>query len=205
VGEAVADARNRFDRWAVRYERDPVSRWLAGLQHEALDALRVGSDDGLLDVGCGTGAAVRTAAPLVGRAVGVDLSEGMIDRARELAADLPGVTFERAESSDLPFEDGEFTAVLCTTSFHHYPDPGASVIEMARVLAAGGRIVIGDAVSDHPIARLVDVLNRRFDPSHVRMYRVGELSELLHAAGFEGVEARRLLGGGYAMVRARLP
>ena len=74
-----ARSRRHFDRWAGRYERDPASRWLATIQSAALDALELGRTDRLLDVGCGTGAAVRRAAPLTERAVGLDLSR-MLDR-----------------------------------------------------------------------------------------------------------------------------
>jgi len=202
---AAVDSRRRFDLWARRYEEDPVSRWLAGLQREALDALELRPGDRFLDVGCGTGAAVREAASVTERAVGVDLSEVMIERAREKAGDLPNVAFEVADAGRLPFQDGEFTAVLCTTSFHHYPDPQAAVREMARVLASGGRLVVGDGVTDRVVARAVDWLNRRFDSGHVRMYRVAELARFLQAAGFEDAAAKRLVGGGYAMVRARNP
>jgi ubiquinone/menaquinone biosynthesis C-methylase UbiE len=56
-------SRRHFDRWAGRYEQDPISRWLAGRQEDALEALDLHDDDRVLDVGCGTGAAVRHAAP----------------------------------------------------------------------------------------------------------------------------------------------
>src|SRR5438132_527092 len=94
---AVTDAGRRFDRWAQRYEEDPVSRWLAGLQQQALDALQLTATDRLLDVGCGTGAAVRRSAEMVQCAIGVDLSEAMIERARTLAGDLPTVSFDVAD------------------------------------------------------------------------------------------------------------
>ena len=140
-------------------------------------------------------------AEIVERAVGVDLSEAMIERARMLAGDLPNVSFEVADAGKLLFEDGEFTTVLCTTSFHHYPDPEAAAREMARVLAPDGRIAIGDGVTDRILARVVDGLNRAFDSGHVRMYRVAELAGFLHLAGFRKVAWKRLVRGGYAIVR----
>jgi SAM-dependent methyltransferase len=201
----TVDGRKRFDRWAGRYEDDPVSRWLAGLQWHALEALDLVSGDRLLDVGCGTGAGLRRAAEVVERAAGVDLSEAMIERARTLADGLPNVSFEVADAARLPFEDGEFTALLSTTSFHHYRDPEGAVQEMARVLAPGGRVAIGDGITDLVVARAIDALNRRFDSAHVRMYRTEEFARFLHGAGFVDVAAKRLVGGGYAIVRARKP
>jgi ubiquinone/menaquinone biosynthesis C-methylase UbiE len=194
-------ARRRFDRWAARYERDRRSRFNAGPQREALAVLDVRARDRFLDVGCGTGAAVRGAAAVAARAVGVDLSERMVERARELATE--GGEFVVADSEDLPFADGEFTAVLCTASFHHYPDPHRALAEMARVLEPGGRVVIGDGTSDLLAARLADGILRRVDRSHVRLYRTAELRALLAGAGFSDVDVRKTMGGGWAIASAR--
>jgi ubiquinone/menaquinone biosynthesis C-methylase UbiE len=196
-------SRRHFDRWASRYEEDRTSRWLAGLQDEALEALELTAGDRLLDIGCGTGAAVREAASTVDRAVGVDLSPAMIARARELATDLPNVEFREADSERLPFRDGAFTAILCTTSFHHYPDPDRATREMARVLAAGGRVVIGDGCSDRLAARILDLGLRTFQRSHVHFYRSRELEAFLARAGFSHRSSRPLFKGGYAIVTAR--
>ena len=195
-------ARRRFDRWAPTYEADRRSRKLLEIQAEALEALHLGSDDELLDVGCGTGAAVRRASPLVRRAVGIDLSPAMIARARELAADLPNVLFIEGESRELPFADREFTAVLCTSSLHHHPQPAVAVKEMSRVLAPGGRLVIGDPCADLPAARVVDVFLRLLESGHVRMYRSEELAAFVYGAGLGEAKVRKLWNGGYALVRA---
>ena len=72
--ERKAAARRKFDRWAGSYERDRRSRFNARRQREALAALELGRDDRLLDVGCGSGAAVRAAAETAQRSVGVDIS-----------------------------------------------------------------------------------------------------------------------------------
>src|SRR5437016_5912604 len=79
------------------------------------------------------------AADIVQEAVGVDVSLGMLTQARSLARGLSNVRFVEADSGRLPFEEQHFTALLCTTSFHHYSDPASAVREMARVLGRGGR------------------------------------------------------------------
>jgi len=199
----VEAARRHFDRWAGRYEDDPVSRWLAELQREAMAALALGSADRFLDVGCGTGVAVRAAAATVSRAVGVDVSPQMIREARARSDGLANVAFVEGESGALPFDDGTFTALLCSTAFHHYPDPERAVREMARVLAPGGRIVIGDGSTDAPLARVLDLALRTFEHGHVRLYRSEELARFLYRAGFSAAARRSLLRGGYMIVRAR--
>jgi ubiquinone/menaquinone biosynthesis C-methylase UbiE len=198
-------ARRWFDRRAARYGTGRGSGWLAMVQGEAFGALELRAGDRLLDVGCGPGAAVLQAAPLVERAVGVDLSEQMIQRARKAAGDVANVEFRVADSELLPFEDDAFTAVLCSTSFHHYPNPGRAVREMARVLVPDGRFVLADASADLRAARVADVFLRRLEPGHVRLYRSTELAAFVQDAGFVRARMRRLSGGGYVIVAARRP
>jgi ubiquinone/menaquinone biosynthesis C-methylase UbiE len=204
MSDARTDAaRTHFDRWSRSYERDRVSRWLAQLQSEALAELELVAEDTLLDIGCGTGAAVRQAGGTVRRAVGVDLSPAMIARARELAAGLDNVSFQEGDvGSSLPFADGEFTAVLCTTAFHHFARPLETIAEIARVLAPGGRLVIGDANRDHLAVRVLDVLLRLFQRSHVGFRSPAQISADLRAARFARVRVKTTLNGGYALVRA---
>jgi ubiquinone/menaquinone biosynthesis C-methylase UbiE len=194
-------ARRWFDRRAGSYESGATSRWRDPVQRASLAALEIKSQDRLLDVGCGTGAASRAAATTAESVVGVDLSPEMIRQAIDLADGIENVRFEVADSEQLPFGDGEVTTVLCSNSFHHYPNPVLAVREMARVLAAGGRLVIGDACADLATARIADFLLRRFEPGHVRLYRSRELGSFLHRAGLTEVAVRRLSGGGFAIVR----
>jgi ubiquinone/menaquinone biosynthesis C-methylase UbiE len=194
-----------FDQWATSYEEDATSRWLATLQDAAVEALALEARDRLLDVGCGTGAAVRRAAPEVERAIGVDLSPAMVARARELAAGLENVEFQEGDSERLPFGDGEFTAILCTTSFHHYPGPQRAVSEMARVLAPGGRVVIGDGCSDGMPARALDLVLRTFQSSHVHFNRSRELEAFFRGAGLSPTTRRWLAGRSYVIMAAAKP
>ena len=196
-------SRRHFDRWSRTYERDPASRWLKEVQGEALAMLELTSSDVLLDAGCGTGAAVREAAPTVTRAVGFDLSPAMVAQARAFADGVSNVEFREGEASGrLPFEDGEFTAILCTTAFHHFPEPERAVREMARVLAPGGRVAIGDPDSDVLVVKLADLVLRRVQRSHVGFQGVRRLERLLAQAGLEAPSVRRVWRGTYAIVRA---
>jgi ubiquinone/menaquinone biosynthesis C-methylase UbiE len=155
----------------------------------------------VLDVGCGTGAGSRAAATVARSVVGIDLSPEMIDQAVRLADGIGNVRFEVADAEHLPFDDRAFTAVLCSNSFHHYPDPLQAVREMARVLAADGRLVIGDACADLTTARMADRVLRLVEPGHVRLYRSAELGSFLQRAGLARVMLRRLSEGGFAIVR----
>src|SRR5947207_15230148 len=93
-------SRRGFDEWAPSYEEDRRSRKIASMQLAAFEALELVAEDRLLDVGCGSGAAVRRAAAVAERAAGVDLSPGMITRAEELARGLDNVEFPVAERAE---------------------------------------------------------------------------------------------------------
>lgn len=201
-------ARTHFDSWSETYERDSAARWLREVQTEALAALALGRDDVLLDVGCGTGAAVRDAAPNVSRAVGLDLSPGMIAQARSRAqADgLTDVEFREGDvSGPLPFESGTFTALVCTTAFHHFPRPQDTIGEMSRVLAPGGRLVIADANRRHPAVFALDLVLRVTQPSHVGFRSPTRLMHDLAAAGLHRVTYCTIRWRSYAFVRAEKP
>jgi ubiquinone/menaquinone biosynthesis C-methylase UbiE len=200
-------SRRHFDRWAGIYSR---SLLLESLQRRALAELDLRSDDRVLDVACGAGKLVRAIAPQVERAVGVDLSPEMIERARQQTAADPTAPADRIDfvtgpSEDLPFADGEFTAVITTTAFHHFPDPAASVREMARVLAPGGRIVIGDSVRDTLPAKLGDAFLRRFERGHVGLQDEEGFERLLAEAGIEARSSRPVMLGLYAFTGGRKP
>jgi ubiquinone/menaquinone biosynthesis C-methylase UbiE len=196
-------ARRRFDRWAGRYGADRRSRRNAAPQRAALAALALGPGDRFLDVGCGSGDAVRAAAELGARAAGVDLAPLMVARARTLSAGLENVEFVVGDSEALPFERGAFSALLCSSSFHHYPAPERALAEMRRVVEPGGRLAIADPNADLLAVRVADRILRRRDRGHIQLYRRAELAALATAAGFERVVVRPLPTRGFMLLEAR--
>ena len=189
--DAAEAARRHFDEEAADYESVRRYRRLEEPRAVAAALLDPRPSDRLLDIGCGTGITVRSLASRVERAVGIDISPSMIEYAREQARGVDNVEFAVAESSELPFPDASLTAVLCTFSFHHYPQPEASVREMARVLVGGGRLVLADASSDHWTVRLADIVARQREPGHIRFYRSYELQRLLGQASFIDIGIHR--------------
>jgi ubiquinone/menaquinone biosynthesis C-methylase UbiE len=205
VREQKRSAGRWFERRAGAYEGGVTARWRDPVQRGAFDALELTANDRLLDVGCGTGQASRRAATVARSVVGVDLSAEMLREAARLAGDVDDVTFVRADAEVLPFADASFTAVLCTNSLHHYPDPARGLEEMARVLEPGGRVVVGDPCADVWTVRIADAFLRRFEPGHVRLYRSDEMASLLHGAGLTGVRVRRLFEGAMTIYSGSVP
>ena len=151
---------HRFSNWATVYEDDGLSRLLGRLGEHAVRSLDLNRSDRFLDVGCGSGAAVRRSASAVRLAVGVDECQAMIERARKLANPPSRARFLVGDVHHLPFDDGAFTALACTVASRHFADLDGAIGEMERVLAPGGRLCLIDLFSD-PAPRRRTRLTRR--------------------------------------------
>ena len=102
--------------------------------------------DHVLDVGCGTGQTTREAARMAtaGGALGVDVSQRMIDRARELtrAEGLRNVTFERADAQVHRFPPERFDLAISRFGTMFFDDPVAAFANIGRALRPAGRLVM---------------------------------------------------------------
>ena len=134
-----------WDRAASYYERY-WQKQLEIAQTRLLEMAELHPGEKVLDVSCGTGMVTFRAAEGVGpqgKVRGTDISQTMIDTAREEAArrGLSHVTFERMDAEKLDVEDGSFDVVLNALGLMFVSDVGKAVREMHRALRAGGRAV----------------------------------------------------------------
>ena len=126
----------------------PIGRALWGADvrpmYEAMRAVRaVPAGATILDAPCGGGLAFRELDPARAvRYVAVDLSAGMLERARREAErrGLGQVEFVQGDVQALPFDDGLADLTLSMNSLHCVPDPAGAVAELARCTTAGGRV-----------------------------------------------------------------
>ena len=184
-----------FDRWAKTYDGGHLSSWFQYTQNIAIDLLNLQPASKVLDVGCGTGFAVcRLAEKLPkGRACGIDLSPEMIGKATAKIRDQikERIEFRCASSCKIPYPRGFFDNVMCTNSFHHYPDPIRSLREMQRVLKPGGELLILENAPDRCMYTWIwDRILRIFERGHVRYYTCAELGQMLRFAEYDDVELR---------------
>lgn len=97
------------------------------------------------DLGCGTGQISAALCPFVSRVVAVDDSPEMLAAARERLTD-GSVEIRPGPLESLPIEDGELDAAVIFLVLHYVADPGEAIREAARVLRAGGRLLVVDMV-----------------------------------------------------------
>ena len=175
----------RFDSWAKTYGDDRISSWLKHYQTLALSHLNIGKRTLFLDIGCGTGWAVREVAKQVteGKACGIDISPKMVAKAIAQNKGMHNVQFKIADSAALPYPNNSFSSVLCTCSFHHYGNPFQALSEMRRVMKKDGKLVIVDSARDISLAIwLQDRWRRYFEKSHIQYYTTAEMKSLILTA-----------------------
>lgn len=112
-------------------------------RESAIRNLNVQPNEHILEVGVGTGLALPMY-PRHCRIVGIDLSEGMLAKAKEKAGDLclDHVELHRMDAGSMEFEDDSFDTVVAAYVVTAVPDYRKVVNEMIRVCRPGGRIVM---------------------------------------------------------------
>jgi ubiquinone/menaquinone biosynthesis C-methylase UbiE/DNA-binding transcriptional ArsR family regulator len=144
----------------------------------------------LLDIGTGTGRMLEIFGPHVERAVGIDLSREMLAVARVNLerAQLRNCTLRQSDMYQLPLPGASFDAVVIHQVLHYAEEPGLAIAEAARVLRAGGRLVIVD-FAPHALEFL------RSEQAHRRLgFADGEMLAWCRAAGLEPAPVRHLPG-----------
>lgn len=126
--------------YAENYGEYPTNRL-------AIDALDLAEDADIIDVGCGTGAALRHASQKVtqGQLIGIDPVPRMVEIARERTKTHNNghrIEYRVGPAEKLPLENDSADVVLAFDSFDHWQNPEEGLQEVQRVLRSGGRLVL---------------------------------------------------------------
>jgi 2-polyprenyl-3-methyl-5-hydroxy-6-metoxy-1,4-benzoquinol methylase len=134
-------SRQHWDHQAATYD-DAKARndgYYSALKALFEHAVEPGFRDRVLEVGCGTGSVLASLVPRSG--LGIDVSDRMIERARERFAGADNLEFRVADAAGVA-EPGTFDAVICADVLEHVPDWAAVVEAIHAACRSGGLIAI---------------------------------------------------------------
>ena len=170
----------------------PFSRWKSeeGEMERLVCLGEINSQDDVLDVACGPGLVACAVAPYARRVTGIDLTPRMIEIAerRQREQHLTNMVWMVGNVLPLPFDDASFTAVITRYSLHHFLAPAAVLAEMHRVCKPGGRLMVIDLALPPDKVDAYDRMEKRRDPSHVRVLTPAALESLVRKSGLVDID-----------------
>jgi ubiquinone/menaquinone biosynthesis C-methylase UbiE len=154
-----------YDEFSHRYEEhrrpnrpDGYHALIDDLEVELVERYGAGRD--VLECGCGTGLLLERFAAFARHAAGIDLSPGMLERARGRGLDV-----REASVTALPFADASFDVACSFKVLAHVHDVAGALAEMARVTRPGG-VVIAEFYNPLSVRGLVKRLGPAGHVSH---------------------------------------
>lgn len=205
VGRVEAIYDEIAPRWDASVGR--TERLLIGKRMRAAVAGELRGD--VLEIGTGTGATLRQLADneRITSFTGIDLSQGMLDQARQVVTGRPfPVDLRQMDATHLDFPDASFDTVTVSLTLCTVPDPVATLREMARVCRPDGRVVLLEHVlSPNPV---VGWFLRRLSPAQERMlgcHLDRTTDRLVRELGFEVERDDSRLFGIFHLIVARPP
>ncbi len=189
---------------AAIYEEQKVTAIFRPLAQATLDVISVSLDERVLDVACGTGIVARVLSERSRPAepvTGIDLNEGMVEVARSLTqSDAEAFRWHVGNVADMPFADASFSLAICQQGLQYFPDEGAALREMRRVLMPRGRVALTTWADPSPFfVALAEALERNVSLAAAEQSlapfagaRPKTLTALLERCGFRDVGARQL-------------
>ena len=144
---------------------DQVSSGISDSISHCVLRLAPQSGERILDLATGTGWTSRRVAAFGARVVGVDIAADLIAAAKA-SAEREGLAIEYrvGDAESLPFEDGEFDAVVSTCGIMFASRPEAAAAELARVTRTGGRIALTTWLSDSNLFKMFQVMKPYMAP-----------------------------------------
>jgi SAM-dependent methyltransferase len=157
----------------------------------AFASLRAGET--VLDLGCGGGLDVFLAAARVGptgKAIGLDMTPEMIDRARGSAGKqgLDNVEFHVSHIDRLPLADASVDCIISNCVINLVADKQAVFREMYRVLKAGGRVAVSDIALKKPLPEELAESVMAYIGCIAGAISIGNYQHGLRQAGFQAVQ-----------------
>ena len=184
--------RTEFNEWARAGKGESMEQGHGPVGKQAIALMQVSMDARVLDVGCGSGWATRLLADYAvnGRVTGIDISDEMVNLARESSRSHPNTDFEVASAEQLPFPDNEFTHAFSMESLYYYRNIPKALKEIQRVLKPGGSFfaVVDLYWENEATHQWIDTLK-----VPVELLSIDDYRSLFIDAGFVNIRDQRIL------------
>jgi SAM-dependent methyltransferase len=175
-----------YDEW-YRIRADERSRQNVLIDRDIMAVEYVAAARNVLEIGCGTGT-ILDLLPAQ-RKCGIDISSMAINYT--ISKGIEGYVVD-IDQDDLPFQDGEFDAVLCIEVLEHLFDPIHALAEANRVLIEGGRLVVTVPNVAYYQYRLLHLWGKFTDlhgnglivDEHIRFYTQDSMARIIELCGF---------------------
>lgn len=197
--------RRRYDRIACVYDALESLMELGARtwRRDLWTQIRAGQ---VLELGVGTGKNI-SFYPMDREIVAIDISERMLERARDRARRLNArARLDLGDAQCLPYADQSFDVVVTTFLWCSVPDPLLGLNEARRVLKPGGQLLLLEHVlSDRPVLRR---LMHWLAPIPVHLWGAHidrETVNTVRAAGFSEIKTTNLWGDVVRRIEARVP
>ena len=175
------DNKIKWNNRAVTYDKSIRTNFFRAVQSRAVDMLELKHNMTFLDIGCGTGWAVKYAFEKTkgqGKYIGIDISDKMIDIAKEKFKDMQSINFIQSAADNIHLSNNSVDKVICTNSFHHYNDPIEVLINIKNVLTTNGMLCIADVTTDSNIAIFLNKILKKTEKGHVSFYSSNQYEEM---------------------------
>jgi len=155
-----------------------------------LSFIRLGD---VLDAGSGDGMVASMLAPRSHSITCLDLSQKVLQAARQRLAGLRNVSFAPGDIHALPFPDQQFDQVLLLNVLPYAKEPARALCEAARVLRPGGSLLVSTLAShDHPeITSAYGHVNKGFRPATLRRWLAREAQLIVDRCEITSHEKRQ--------------
>ena len=189
-----------MNEYIKKYIGHLIYKWIGTLDfirqiewRNMLEWLDLEESERILDVACGGGALSLKIAERGCEIYGIDMSEDAIKSAKRLAErEKIACEFKIGSAEDLPYPDGYFDKVVCSSALEHFKDDIKALKEMNRVLKPNGHVVLTTDSFNYPISEELKEKHRKI--AYVVNYYTREaLKDRFKIAGFEMNRSKYLL------------
>lgn len=193
-------SKSAFNVQANTYDVDKNGKHARGQYKYVLNELQQLDFQKILDVGCGTGEILKSITERYSFAqlYGLDISEEMLKQANDKLKGTATLILGNAEN--ITHETNSFDLLLCTDSFHHYPNPQQAISEFYRVLKHGNFLLIADYWKPFPIRQIMNLFISYSNEGDVKIYSKKEIIEFLKQGGFQEIIYKKIQNSGYLVI-----